>query len=185
MPSPVAHTIAGGCVAALFSQRLPVVRSLPVLIAVLSAANLPDVDYLAVVRGPEALERFHRGVFHSIGFVATATLPLAWLLSRRLGFSRAWMLLAAAGLTHLLLDVIVAHGKAPIGFPFFWPFTAERFQSPVTIYPGIDRSNILSLQNLHELLAELAWALPTWPLIRQLLPRAPRDRSLAKPTRMS
>jgi len=134
------------------------------------AANLPDLDYLAVVRGREAMERFHQGVFHSIGFVATATVPLALLLRRRLGFSLAWLLLAAAGLTHLLLDLLVVDLKPPVGFPFFWPLSAERFHASITIFPGIDRDIVLGRRNLLELLAELAWSLPSWPLLFRWLP---------------
>lgn len=170
MPTPVAHSLAGACVAALAARRLPAARALPVAAALCLAANLPDLDYLALVHGREAMERFHQSVFHSIGFVATATLPLALLLRRRLGISRAWLLLAAAGLTHLLLDLMVVDRKPPVGFPFFWPLSAERFHGRITLFPGIDRVNVLSLRNLHELLAELAWFFPSWPLLRRWLP---------------
>jgi membrane-bound metal-dependent hydrolase YbcI (DUF457 family) len=171
MPTPVAHTLAGACVAALASRRLPAARALPVTAGLILAANLPDLDYLALLRGREAMERFHQGVFHSIGFVATTTLTLALLLRRRLGFSRAWLLLAAAGLTHLLLDLVVVDLKPPVGFPFFWPLSSARFHAPITLFPGIDRTGIFSMRNLHELLAELAWFLPSWPLLFRWLPR--------------
>ena len=45
---------------ALAARRLPASRALPVAAAVLFAANLPDLDYLAVVGGRAALERFQR-----------------------------------------------------------------------------------------------------------------------------
>ena len=171
MPSPVAHTLAGACVAALAARRSPAARALPVAALVILAANLPDLDYLALVRGREAMERFHQSVFHSIGFVAAATLPLALLLRRRVDSARAWLLLAAAGLTHLLLDLLVVDLKPPVGFPFFWPLSAERFHSPITLFPGIDRAVVLGRRNLLELLAELAWFLPAWPLLSRWLSR--------------
>jgi len=173
MPTPVAHSLAGACVAALASRGLPAARALPVAAALILAANLPDLDYLAVAGGREAMELFHQGVFHSIGFVATATLPLALLLRRRLGISRAWLLLAAAGLTHLLLDLVVVDLSPPVGFPFFWPLSAERVHAAITLFPGIDRTSILSLRNFHELLAELAWFSPSLPLLLRWLPRPP------------
>jgi membrane-bound metal-dependent hydrolase YbcI (DUF457 family) len=160
MPTPVAHAIAGSCVAVLASRRLPAARALPVAAAILLAANLPDLDYLAVLGGREAMERLHQGAFHSVGLVAAATLPLAWALRRRLGLRRAWLLLAGAGLTHLLLDLAVFDRKPPVGFPFFWPFSAERLHSPVSVFPGIDRVNILGIRNLRELLVELALGIP-------------------------
>jgi len=168
MPTPVAHSLAGACAALLASRRLPAAGALPVIAAVVFAASLPDLDYLAVVRGREAMERFHQGPLHSIGFVAVATVPLALLLRRRLGLSRAWLLLAGAALTHLLLDLMVVDHKPPIGFPFFLPFTDRLFHGAVTIFPGIDRVTVFSAKNLRELFVELAWGIPAllvagWP----------------------
>ena len=182
MPTPVAHSLAGACVAPLVSRRLPAARTLPVVAALLFAANLPDIDYLALVRGRESMERFHQGPLHSIGFVAVAAAPLALLLRRRLGFARAWLLLAGAGLTHLLLDLMVVDRKPPIGFPFFWPFTAELFHATVEIFPGIDRDTVFGGKNLRELLVELAWGIPAlllagwrpWRLPRRKGPSAAR-----------
>ena len=160
MPTPVAHTIAGSCIALLAARRLPAAGSLPAVGAILLAANIPDLDYLAVLGGREAMERLHQGAVHSLGFVVAATLPLAWALRRRLGLSRAWLLLAGAGLTHLLLDLMVVDRKPPVGFPFFWPLSVERFHSPLTIFPGIDRVRIVGERNLRELLVELALGVP-------------------------
>lgn len=175
MPTPVAHTLAGACVAALAARGLPAARALPVTAALIIAANLPDIDYLSLLAGREVMERLHQGELHSIGFVAAATLPLALLLRRRLGIFRAWTLLAAAGLTHLLLDLLVVDRKPPVGFPFFWPLSAERFHAAITLFPGIDRDVIFGRKNLLELLSELAWFLPSWPLLFRWLPRpAPR-----------
>lgn len=175
MPTPVAHTLAGACVAALAARRLPAAGALTVAAALVVAANLPDLDYAAIVNGRAAMERFHQGPLHSIGFVAAATVPLAWLLRRRLGFFRAWLLLAGAGLTHLLLDLLVVDRKPPVGFPFFWPLSSERFHSSVTLFPGIDRTVIFGRRNLLELLAELAWGLPALPLLLQWRRRPPAE----------
>ncbi len=179
MPTPVAHSLAGACIAVLAARRLPAARAMPVAATIMLAANLPDVDYAAVARGREFMEQFHQGAVHSIGFVATATLPLAFLLRRRIGFARAWLLLAAAGLTHLLLDLVVVDRKPPVGIPFLWPLAAERFHSPITLFPGIDRADVLSLRNLHELLAELAWGFTTMPLLRRI-PLLARGRGDAR-----
>lgn len=173
MPTPVAHTVAGACIAVLAARRLPAARTIPVAAAILIAANLPDVDYIALVRGRQVMEQMHQGLVHSIGFIAMGTLPLSLLLGGRLGIGRTWLLLAAAGLTHLLLDLAVVDRRPPVGFPFFWPLTEELFHSPVTIFPGIDRVNILSRRNLYELCAELAWSLAALPLFRGLPLRTP------------
>lgn len=173
MPTPVAHCIAGACLVLAAARRIPAVRSLPVTAAVLLAANVPDVDYLAVLRGRAAMEAFHQTWTHSIGFVAAAALVLALPLRRRLGLAPAWLLLAGAGLTHLLLDLVSYDRRPPIGFPFFWPFSGLPFHAPVDIFPGIDRVNILSLRNLRELLVELALGVPALLVVLRLC----RDRN--------
>ena len=195
MPTPVAHSLAGACAALLAARRIPRVSALPVVAAVLFAANLPDVDYLALVRGREAMERFHQGPLHSIAFVALATGPLALLLRRRLGMPLAWALLAGAGMSHLLLDLIGVDRQPPVGFPLLWPFTARLFHGPVEIFPGIDRAAVFSARNLLELLVELAWGVPALLLagwrpslsaLNALLPArfSPR-RAQGSPTRQS
>jgi len=175
VPSPVAHGIAGGCIALLAARRLPAAGSLPVAAALLIAANLPDLDLLALAAGRAAMERLHQGPLHSLGFVAAATAALALTLRRRLGLPQAWLLLAGAGLTHLLLDLLVADRKPPIGFPFFWPLSSALFHAPVEIFPGVDRADVFSARNLRELLVELGWGLPAL-LIAARWPR-PRQRS--------
>jgi hypothetical protein len=129
-------------------------------IAIIAAPAADAFGNCSGVGGRAALERFHQGPLHSLGFVAAAALALALPLRRRLGLAPAWLLLAAAGLTHLLLDLAVIDYKPPVGIPVFWPLSAERFHSPVEIFPGIDRVRLLSMRNLRELLVELALCLP-------------------------
>jgi len=172
MPTPVGHFTAGAGIVALAARRVPASRALPVAAAVLFAANLPDLDYLAVVGGRAALERFHQGPLHSLGFVAAAALALALPLRRRLSLAPAWLLLAAAGLTHLLLDLAVVDYKPPVGIPLFWPLSSERFHSPVEVFPGIDRVHLFSMRNLRELLVELALGLPVLLLALRAARRA-------------
>jgi membrane-bound metal-dependent hydrolase YbcI (DUF457 family) len=166
VPTPVAHSLAGACIALLATPRLPAAGAPPFVAAILFAANLPDIDYLAVVHGREAMERFHQGPLHSIGFVAAAAVPLALLLRRPLGLSRAWLLLAGAGLTHLLLDLLVVDRKPPIGLPLLWPWTPGLFHATVPVFPGIDRVNVFSVKNLRELCVELALGIPALLLAR-------------------
>lgn len=167
MPTPVAHTLAGACAAILVGRLQPAARALPVVAAVLVAANLPDLDYLSVLRGRAAMERFHQGPLHSVGFIMAAAAPLALLVHRRLGLSQAWLLLAGAALTHLLLDLLVVDRKPPVGFAIFWPWSARRFHGVFEIFPGIDRSDVFSVTNLRELIVELALGLPALLAVRR------------------
>jgi hypothetical protein len=108
-----------------------------------------------------------------VGFVLAGTLLLALLVRRGVGAGRAWGVLAAAGVSHLLLDLVAFDNRPPIGFPFLWPATAERFHAAVTIFPGVDRSAIFRARNLRELAVELALLLPA--LLWLLRRAAPQD----------
>ena len=161
MPTPVAHALAGWCVAAAPGVGLE--RSRGALAALLVAANLPDIDYLALVGGRAAMEAHHQGFTHSLGFVLAAALPLALPLRRFVGPARAWVLAALAGASHLLFDLVSFDEKPPIGFPLFWPLSDGRYHAPWTLFPGIERSSldrIIGMRNLRELAVELAVLAP-------------------------
>jgi hypothetical protein len=71
MPTPVAHTLSGCCIAALTVRRFPEARAPVFVAATLLAANLPDLDLAAA-----ALGATHQGLSHSLGFAVVAALPL-------------------------------------------------------------------------------------------------------------
>jgi len=161
MATPVAHTLAAWCLAAVPRRGLE--RPGAALAAVVLAANAPDLDYLSLLGGRAAMEAHHQGFTHSLGFVLAAAVPLALPLRRALGPLRAGALAALAGASHLLLDSVAADPKPPVGFPLLWPLSGERFHAPWTLFPGIDRSSldrVLSLTNFRELAVEIAVFVP-------------------------
>jgi inner membrane protein len=90
------------------------------------SANIPDIDFVTIARGPLYYFEQHRGITHSI-----AALPVMALLSALLGCAfgrtmRAW--LAAWGIaiigvaSHLLLDWTNIYG-----IRLFYPFSAQWF----------------------------------------------------------
>jgi len=85
------------------------------------AANVPDIDILAIVRGPLYYFEQHRGVTHSIAAAPVmALLPVlvgcAVARSMR-GWTVAWLLSLIGVASHLLLDWTNAYGVRLL-FPF-------------------------------------------------------------------
>ncbi len=157
MPSPVAHALAGGLVAAL--PRAGLLRSPRALAAVLVAANAPDLDFLAALAG----KAMHQHFTHSAAFALATALLLAPLLRSVLSAGPAFALLALAALSHLGLDLVSFDQYPPVGIPLLWPLSEARWHSPWTVFPGVAKATLAeipSLRNLRELAVELALLLP-------------------------
>lgn len=161
MPSPVAHTLAGWCLAESLRGRTGGSRA--VAAAVLAAATLPDLDFVPGILGLG--QAAHQGGTHSLAFAFAAAAPLALLLRGRLRFGPAWGLLALAGTLHLLLDLVSVDTKPPVGIPLLWPLDDARWHSPVSIFPRLERSSVAAAfgaVNARALAVEIGWfLLPT------------------------
>jgi membrane-bound metal-dependent hydrolase YbcI (DUF457 family) len=150
--------------------------------ALIAASNLPDLDFAGRLFGA-ATTSVHQAGTHSFAFVLAAALALAWALRGVLPYWQAWRWLAAAGVAHLLLDLVTHDALAPIGIPLAWPISDVRWHSPVDLFPGTDRSRLFSLRNLYELLAELAWTLPVLALLlRRRFAGIPRPGAACQPS---
>lgn len=166
MPSPVGHTLAGCCLAAIAARSgrdAAAAAGAPFVVAVLVAANLPDVDFLlGPLLRPLGVALAHQGPTHSFAFVALAALglTLALALPGAVRPLRAFGWVCAAGAAHLLLDFVSHDDVPPIGLPLFWPLSGAYHHSPVDLFPGTDRDNPVGARNALQLLAELAWTLP-------------------------
>lgn len=128
------------------------------------AANLPDLDFFAGWLWAGDFHAFHGGASHSL----LAALLLAAAMT--LLFARArdhrlhvffWLLLAV--ISHLLIDMSLGATlglhQASYGLPLLWPFSAERFYGPLTLFYGVEHdtlTRLLSWQNLRTILCELA-----------------------------
>jgi inner membrane protein len=100
--------------------------------------NLPDFDFLlGFVFGRPGM--FHRGVSHTV--VAAVLFGVAvgfvqhWRGRER--FRSAAIAFGAAYLSHLVLDFLTIDHRPPFGGQFLWPFSAEYWISPVTLFHEI------------------------------------------------
>jgi inner membrane protein len=90
------------------------------------AANAPDIDILAIVRGPLYYFEQHRGITHSIAaapVIALLPVLLACAIGRTMrGWAVAWSLSIAGVASHLLLDWTNTYG-----IRLLLPFSSQWF----------------------------------------------------------
>ena len=112
-------------------------------VTLILAANAPDIDIVAALKGSVAYLKYHRGITHSfVGTIALAILIwglMCWLGKRvqpkpRLPLNPRWLLLAALLGTgsHLLLDFTNAYGVRPF-LPFSGRWTTRPCQYPIAL----------------------------------------------------
>ncbi|MFK7992977.1 MAG: metal-dependent hydrolase [Granulosicoccus sp.] len=90
------------------------------------AGSLPDLDFLAELRGKVAAWKYHRILTHNIPVAFLLTLLLACLASYSLSlpFTVALILCVGATALHLLLDVLTSFGTC-----LWYPFTTKRYST--------------------------------------------------------
>jgi inner membrane protein len=95
------------------------------LVLILSA-NIPDIDFVAIVRGPLYYFEQHRGITHSIAaapVMALLAVLITCAIARSMrGWVVAWGLALIGVASHLLLDWTNVYG-----IRFLYPFSAQWF----------------------------------------------------------
>lgn len=133
------------------------------LVAIIVAANAPDLDYLPGLWVGDA-NAFHHGPTHSILFavLVAAVMSLAWPHGSR---ANAFLWLFFAGLSHLAADVFTEDRRAPFGIPLLWPLTAETFHSPFSLFWHLRKREWAEVFQWHNVLAVGRELIITAPLI--------------------
>jgi membrane-bound metal-dependent hydrolase YbcI (DUF457 family) len=134
MPTPVGHAL-GGLSVAWFAESAAGKRSwpatVPLAIACAAVAMSPDLDLLF---------GRHRTYTHSIGAAAAAGI-IAWLIVRR-RTPRAVAVaftIAAAYLSHLLLDSLGTDSSNPPGLMALWPFSSRFYITGANLFGEVSR----------------------------------------------
>jgi len=126
------HALASFAIARGFFPRRP----WPVLVGILLAGTLADLDLLSSLFGPAAYLQAHRALTHSllstVAIIAIATLITVYF-SRKEEQPLAVVLAATscAASAHVLFDLLESDGVA-----LLWPFNHSRYAAD--ILPGID-----------------------------------------------
>jgi len=125
---PITHVLAGACIARAGLNRKTVLGTMTVILA----AEAPDLDVLARLKGPVPGFVHNRGFSHSfvgVALVSAAVVCFVYMIWRfRRGEGkdlapRWWMLSGLsylAGLSHILLDFTDNYGVRP-----YWPFSGR------------------------------------------------------------
>lgn len=189
MSSTLGHVLAAAVVTAPAAADRP--RRTRLALAALSAvAGLaPDVDVIWMALRPGSAD-VHRGATHTLAFVAlvAGALALAARAAARWPAKRLFVLLFAAGASHLVLDALMGAG-APIR-PFA-PLLDTGFLAPVRLLPvayyarsaaGF-RSAAFLWGNALAAVLELAILAPGWIVLDRRV--RPRTRVLAAATALA
>jgi membrane-bound metal-dependent hydrolase YbcI (DUF457 family) len=139
MPSPIAHLGAGYAIYRFYKHRLPENRrqlgKLPFpMILVMGLSLLPDLDIIAAILF-EDMQNYHNNFSHSL----LLGLPVALLIAatlRQIYHSGFWLWFLVCLISydlHVVMDALTAER----GVMMFWPFSQNRFVSPIRIFYGL------------------------------------------------
>jgi inner membrane protein len=139
MPSPIAHSATGYAIYKLFPSNEATsgkVKNYVYVLIVILTANVPDLDFIIQVFTGQ---RYHHGFTHSVAFVLLASVIIfisCCLFKRRL-YRKVYFTVVLIMTSHLVLDYFTDGGA---GIQLFWPFSEERFISPVSLFPAVHHS---------------------------------------------
>lgn len=158
MSSFVGHSFSA--IAIYFTQQrtLTLKNRIFWLIWLIIVASAPDIDYIISKLNLSA----HQGLRITHSFLFIAILPcctIAVLKFVRLPeyiIKNAFILLVLAGLSHLLLDLLV--GVTPL--PLLWPFSTHKFLLPFGILPSAGKITLSNYYFYRNLSIELGVILP-------------------------
>jgi inner membrane protein len=175
MASPVGHSLVGVSLYLFLTRKTegPAIRADWKTAALLvTAANLPDIDFLigfAVYGDPN---RIHGGWTHAGLFAAAAALVLTRLHRFQPSVGTAGWAYFFVVASHAVLDFFTgpAIGLHPsYGVDFLWPFYNEKLKSPVSFFQGPRHrtlEQLLTTGNLWGMVYELLLLVPVmWGLI--------------------
>jgi membrane-bound metal-dependent hydrolase YbcI (DUF457 family) len=161
MPSPISHIAAGVFIyrslpAHVRQKGIRKFLRVPILlIVILIASLLPDVDaVLGILSGN--MGAYHNQASHSLFTGLVVALVLGFILRWWLGakFLASFGLIFASYAVHLFLDMLTM-GR---GIMLLWPFSSERFLSPVLLFYGLRWSHGLwSITHLWTFVSEIAF----------------------------
>jgi inner membrane protein len=161
MPSPLAHITAGYAIYRIFCHKLPEVErkkawQIPVLlIFAVILSMLPDVDsVLGLVMGD--LGRYHNNGTHSLVIGLILAILFVGVIRWRFqcSFISWFVIVLLAYEMHVIMDFFTI-GR---GVMLFWPFSHERYSSPILVFYGLHWSDgVFSLRHLWTLLTEMVF----------------------------
>ena len=139
MPSPIAHLGAGYAIYRYYKHRLPQDQTrfwrVPLqMVMIAGLSMLPDLDVIPAIIFRD-MKAYHNNFSHSLLFA----IPVAFFIAgifHRIYKSNFWLWFLICLISydfHIILDALTAER----GVLMFWPFSQNRFVSPVRIFYGL------------------------------------------------
>lgn len=162
MPSPITHMTSGYLLFRFYRDKLPdnnrKVSFVPIQLLIFTGISLlPDLDSIPGILFGD-FHRFHNNISHSLlaGFLAASIIAslLAW---KQRSYWALWFV--AVLLTyevHIFLDLFTGER----GLMLLWPFTQERFTSPIKLFYGVQWGlGLVSVWHVWTILTEIIFIL--------------------------
>ncbi|MCO5183461.1 MAG: metal-dependent hydrolase [Anaerolineae bacterium] len=142
MPSPIAHLAVGYVAYRIVRPKKPVEQSelsyhkatIPLLAATLCLSMLPDLDILPGILVGN-FGRFHNTITNSV-VVGLGISAFIGGIGRTTGWYR-WRPAFLLALISYLLHIFMDFSTGGRGVMLLWPFSAERFTSPIQLFYGV------------------------------------------------
>ncbi len=169
MSSPVGHSLTGMILYLSYNKWGSLWSHRNEILLYIFFAVAADLDFIpGLIAGD--IYRYHHGPLHSIFFALLFTLPFSLPRLKRgpKRFLSSWGIFFSLYCTHLFVDFFTIDRRFPYGSPLLWPIWDRYISSPFTFLPPVYKESwaaLISLNNLHTMLIEVAIFLPLLLLI--------------------
>ncbi|MAF20258.1 MAG: hypothetical protein CMI55_01100 [Parcubacteria group bacterium] len=163
MPLPLGHSLISSSIFVTYKRGLSLRRDWKGMLLFMSAGLLPDIDFIML---PFTGFGTHRGFTHSFLFALVMPLIICLLLriiySELRIFSRLYLFLFLTISAHIICDFFTPDLlEERGGVMLFYPFSKYYFQSPLTLFVGIELRYLSTIFSLHTLFSIVIEALIT------------------------
>ena len=141
MCTPIGHSIAGCSIVSGQQGRTGPARWI-LLIAIIMASNLPDIDFVfGYIAGNPNL--YHHLWTHSLFFMLMSGVifGIAYRVLEGKGGFKAGLVVCCIVFSHLVLDFITGDSSTPYGMQLFWPVSRDFFISPITLFRDVSKAS--------------------------------------------
>jgi membrane-bound metal-dependent hydrolase YbcI (DUF457 family) len=163
MASPLGHSLMGVVIYVATVKSSDWLKRWGWLFLLVLFSMAADLDYLPAAFGRlDLADQFHRKFTHTLIFAVSAVaiyIAAAGIVKRKVMWKAA-MILFAALMIHLAIDIVSLDEKEPQGIEPFKPFSDVNLYSPVIIFPSVMKGTygkIISLHNVKVALFEIAY----------------------------
>jgi len=152
MASPLGHSMMGVAIYMATVRPADWLKRWGWLFLLILFCAAADFDYLPAAFGRlDLAEKFHRKFTHTFLFAASAALIylIAGGIIRRKILWKSALILVAAMVIHLGIDIVSLDTKEPRGIAPFEPFSDIRLYSPVILFPNIQKGSYADIVSIH------------------------------------